>query len=126
MAVNKVILLGNVTQDPEVKSFDNGGKVANFSIATSERGYKTKDGRDIPERTDFHRCVVNGKLVDIVEKYVHKGDKLYVEGTLRNRSWGEGDAKRTVTEVHISTVELLPKSNGEPTKAVADDEDLPF
>lgn len=100
-SVNKVIILGNVGKDPSIRSFQNGGRVASFSVATSEN-WKSKDGEK-QERTQWHNIsVMNDKLVDIVERYVKKGTKLYVEGQLETRKWTdkEGQEKYT-TEVVI-------------------------
>jgi single-strand DNA-binding protein len=97
-SVNKVILIGNVGKDPEIKSFDNGGKVANFSIATSE-SWKDKQSGERKEKTDWHNVAVFGQLADIVERYVKKGSKLYVEGKLSTRTYEKDGEKRYVTEV---------------------------
>ena len=83
MSINKVILIGNVGKDPDVKRFDRGGLVAQFSMATTKKGYKRDDGREIPDRTEWHNIVLQGKLAEVAEKYVHKGDRLYIEGELR-------------------------------------------
>ena len=80
MSVNKVILLGNVGQDPRVKYFDAGSAVATFPLATTERGYTLANGTQIPDRTEWHNIVASNRLAEIVDKYVHKGDKLYLEG----------------------------------------------
>jgi single-strand DNA-binding protein len=97
-SVNKVILVGNLGKDPEVRSFANGGRVASFSIATSE-SWK-KDGEK-KERTEWHRIsVLNDKLVDIVEKYIKKGAKVYIEGQLETRKWTDKDGQdKYTTEV---------------------------
>jgi len=84
--VNKVILVGNLGRDPEVRSTNSGGKIANLAIATSE-SWKGKDGNR-QERTEWHRVVIfDEKLVDIAEKYLRKGSKVYLEGTLQTRKW---------------------------------------
>jgi len=101
MSVNKVILLGRVGKDPEVRSFDNGNKVANFSLATSET-WKDKNGEK-QESTEWHNVSVFGKLADIVESYVLKGQELYIEGKIKTRSWDDqnGDKKYT-TEIVLN------------------------
>lgn len=118
MSVNKVILLGNVGKDPEVRYFDNGGAVANFSLATSERGYTAANGTQVPERTEWHNIVLwnrtnvktNGGLAEIAEKYVKKGSKIYVEGKIRTRSYDDAAGnKRYITEVWGDNMELLDK-----------------
>ena len=82
MSVNRVILIGNVGQDPRVKYFDTGSAVATFPLATTDRGYTLQNGTQIPERTEWHNIVASNRLAEIVDKYVHKGDKLYLEGKI--------------------------------------------
>ena len=72
MSVNKVILMGNVGKDPDVKTFDNGGVVAQFPLATTKRGFKTKDGKEVPERTEWHNIVLSNGLAKVAEQYVKK------------------------------------------------------
>ena len=99
-SVNKVILIGNVGKDPEVRTFGNGGKVCNFSIATSE-SWKDKQTGERKEKTDWHNVAVfNEGLVGIIERYVKKGSKVYVEGALKTRKWQDRDGNdRYTTEV---------------------------
>lgn len=98
-SVNKVILIGNCGKDPEIRSMQNGTKVANLSLATSE-SWKDKSSGERKERTEWHRIVVFGPLADIVEKYVHKGSKLYVSGSLQTRKWQDKDGvEKYSTEV---------------------------
>lgn len=112
MAVNKVILLGNVGKEPEIRTFEDGGKVANFSFATSERAYTLANGTNIPERTEWHNIKVSGGLVNIIEKFIHKGDKLYIEGKLRTRSYKDNqDVVRYITEVVAENIEMLGGSS---------------
>ena len=86
-SVNKVILIGNVGQDPEIRSFQTGGKVCNLSIATSER-WKDRETKEQKERTQWHRVVVfNEPLINLIEMYVKKGSKLFIEGQLETRKW---------------------------------------
>jgi len=99
-SVNKVILVGNLGKDPEIRSFQNGGRVASFSIATSE-SWKDKTSGERKEKTEWHRIsVLNENLVGIVERYLKKGSKVYLEGQLETRKWTdkEGQEKYT-TEV---------------------------
>ena len=110
MSVNKVILIGNVGKEPEVKYYDNGVSVANFSIATTERGYTAANGTQVPERTEWHNIVVWRGLAEIVEKYVHKGSKIFIEGKIRTRSYDDQQGvKRYVTEVWGDNLELLDR-----------------
>lgn len=98
-SVNKVILIGNVGKDPEIRTFGNGGKVANFSIATSEN-WKDKQGQR-QEKTEWHNIAVfNDGLVGVIERYVKKGSKLYIEGKLQTRKWTDRDGNdKYTTEV---------------------------
>lgn len=118
MSVNKVILMGNVGKDPEYKDFDNGGSVAQFTLATTKRGFTTKDGREIPERTEWHNIVLSNGLAKIAGQYVKKGDKLYIEGELRTRSYEDNNGvKHFITEVYGYDMEMLtPKKDGQTTQ----------
>ncbi len=96
-SVNKVILVGNLGRDPEIRAFQNGGRVASFSIATSEN-WKDKSTGEKKERTEWHRIsVLNDKLVEVVERYVKKGSKLYIEGQLETRKWTDKDGQEKYT-----------------------------
>ena len=115
MSVNRVILVGNVGQDPRVKYFDTGSAVATFPLATTDRGYTLANGTQIPERTEWHNIVASNRLAEIVDKYVHKGDKLYLEGKIRTRSYSDqSGAMRYITEIYVDNMEMLsPKgANG--------------
>ncbi len=108
MSVNKVILIGNVGKDPEIRYFDNDRAVANFPLATTERGFTTSSGQQIPDRTEWHNIVVWGGLSKVVENYVKKGSPLYIEGKIRTRSWDDKDGnKRYTTEIYVDSLELL-------------------
>lgn len=102
-SVNKVILIGNLGKDPEIKSFQNGGKIANFSIATSET-WKDKMSGEKKERTEWHNITINGDgLVGVVERFLKKGSKVYIEGSLRTRKWQDRDGNdRYTTEVVVA------------------------
>ena len=102
-SVNKVILIGNLGADPEIKSFQNGGKIANLRIATSEN-WKDRMTGERKERTEWHNVVINGDgLVGVVERYLKKGSKVYIEGSLRTRKWQDRDGNdRYTTEVVIA------------------------
>ncbi|NLX80108.1 MAG: single-stranded DNA-binding protein [Proteiniphilum sp.] len=115
MSVNKVILIGNVGKDPEVRYFDDNSAKANFSLATSERGYTMANGTVVPERTEWHNIVCWRGLAQIVEKYVKKGDPLYIEGKIRTRSYDDQNGvKRYVTEINADNIEFLSRrSNNE-------------
>lgn len=102
-SVNKVILIGNLGADPEIKSFQNGGKIANIRIATSEQ-WKDRMTGERKERTEWHNVVINGDgLVGVVERYLKKGSKVYIEGSLRTRKWQDRDGNdRYTTEVVVA------------------------
>ena len=126
-SLNQVTLIGNVGQDPEVRTTANGGKVANFSLATS-RTWKNANG-DVQEKTEWHRVTVwnrgtKGGVADVVEKYVNKGDKLYVSGSIEYRQWQDKENQtRYATEINASEVILLGgKSTALPQPADYDDE----
>jgi len=137
MSVNKVILIGNVGKDPDVRYLDNHVCVANLTLATTERGYTAQNGTQVPDRTEWHNLVFWRGLAETVEKYVHKGDKLYVEGSIRNRSYDDQNGvKRYVTEIFVDTMEMLssrqPKQDGQQPVASASGQpesgsnDIPF
>lgn len=108
MSVNKAILIGNVGKDPDVRYPEKGFAVASFSLATTERAYTTSAGVQMPERTEWHNIVMMGKNAEIAERYVHKGDKLYIEGKIRTRMWEDRNAiKHYVTEIYVDTFDLL-------------------
>ena len=104
--VNKVILVGNLGNDPEVRYMPNGNAVANVSLATSD-SWKDKNTGDQQERTEWHRVVFFNRLAEIVEQYVKKGSKIYVEGRLQTRSWEQEGVKRYTTEIVASEMQML-------------------
>lgn len=119
--VNKVILVGNVGNDPEFKVMPNGNGVANVSIATSET-WKDKNTGAQQEKTEWHRVVFFNRLAEIVEQYVKKGSKLYLEGRLQTRSWEQDGVKRYTTEIVASEMQMLDSRGG----AGASSGDNPF
>jgi single-strand DNA-binding protein len=118
MAVNKVILVGNVGKDPEIRHLEGGTPVANFSLATSET-YTNRNGEKVTQ-TEWHNIVVWRGLAEVVEKYVKKGAQLFIEGKIRTRSWDDKDGnKRYTTEIVADTLQMLGKrteTGGEPTQ----------
>ena len=110
--MNKVMLIGNVGKEPDVRYYDRDQAVATFSLATTERGYTLQNGTQVPDRTEWHNVVLYRGLAKIAEKYVHKGDKLFIEGKIRNRSYDDQKGvKRYVTEIIADNMEMLsPKS----------------
>ena len=108
MSVNKVILIGNVGREPEVRYLDNGVAVASLTLATTERGYTLQNGTQVPDRTEWHNFVLWRGLAEVAEKYVHKGDKLYIEGKIRTRSYDDQNGvKRYVVEIFADNMEML-------------------
>ena len=106
--MNKVMLIGNVGKDPDVRYYDADQAVAQFPLATTERGYTLQNGTKVPDHTDWHNLVVWRGLAKVVEKHVHKGDKLYVEGRIRYRSYDDPKGQRRyVTEILVENMELL-------------------
>lgn len=131
-SVNRVTLLGNLGKDPEVRSVQNGGKVANLSVATKETW--KKDGEKM-ERTEWHRVVIWGPLAEIAEKYLRKGSKVYLSGSLQTRKWtDQSGAEKYSTEVVLQgygadLVLLDGKQGGESAPAAKTgsmDDDIPF
>lgn len=114
MSINKVILLGFVGQQPNIKTFDNGDKIASFSLATTERAFKTKEGHEVPEKTEWHNIQVSRGLAKIVESYVQKGSKIYIEGKIKQRSWEKDGIKHFSTEIIAENIELLDKKSEMP------------
>ena len=132
MSVNKVILLGYVGKDPEIKEFETG-KVAKMTIATTEKGYKLRSGKDVPDRTDWHNIMLWGGLAEVAAKYIKKGMQVYIEGKIQNRSWADKEGiTHYITEVVASDLQMLGKREegvkvaptSINTKAI--DNDLPF
>lgn len=141
--VNKVILIGNVGKDPEVRALEGGRKVASFSLATTE-AYKDKNGERV-EKTEWHNINFWGPITEVIEKYVKKGSKLYIEGKLRTRSYEQDGVKKYATDIEGQTMTMLDSAgksnegyapqqksgsaNPSPAPALAadeDDGDLPF
>ena len=128
-SVNKVILLGNLGRDPDIRSMQSGSKMASFSIATSKR-WKDKNTQEQKEKTSWHNIVVFGDgLVDIVEKYVKKGSKIYVEGELQTRKWQDQDGNdKYTTEVVLqgynSNLTLLDSRNNTQQQQVENQSDM--
>ena len=124
-SVNKVILIGNLGKDPDVRHLENGASVANFPIATSENYKDRKTGEKVSQ-TEWHNIVVWRGLADIAERFLKKGDKIYIEGKLRTRSWQDQEGNnRYTTEVIADNLTMLGKapenSNPNLTTTVASD-----
>lgn len=110
MSVNKVILVGNVGKDPEVRYVDQNTAVANFTLATTDRAYTAANGTQYPERTEWHNIVAWRGLAKIAESYIRKGTSLYIEGKIRSRTWQDQNGNnRYITEIVADSIELLGK-----------------
>lgn len=138
--INKVILVGHVGKDPEVRYLEGGVAVAKLSLATTET-YKNKEGNKV-DHTEWHNVVLWRGLAEIVEKYVKKGNLIYVEGKIKYRTFGEGDAKKYYTDIVADKMEMLggkrdenstsmrieskPIESPMPVEAAEPADDLPF
>jgi single-strand DNA-binding protein len=110
MSINKVILVGNVGKDPEVKHLDSETAVANFSLATSEN-YTNKNGEKV-ENTEWHNIVCWRRLATLAENYIRKGSQLYIEGRIRTRTFdGQDGTKKYITEIYADTIQLLGRKS---------------
>ncbi len=110
MYINKVMIFGNITRDPELRAMPSGMNVCNFSVATN-RVFRDRDGKK-QEQTDFHNIVVFGRQADTVAQYLKKGSSVYVEGRLQTRSWEKEGQKQYRTEVVADRVQFGPKGSG--------------
>ncbi|MBR1804172.1 MAG: single-stranded DNA-binding protein [Muribaculaceae bacterium] len=114
MSVNKVILLGHVGKDPDVRYLAQNQPMATFSLATTDRAYTNANGVQVPERTEWHNIVMWGRNAEVAERYIRKGTQLYIEGRLRTRVWEDrNQIKRYVTEIYVDTFELLGRPRTE-------------
>ena len=120
MSLNKVQLIGNVGKDPDVRYLDSGVAVATFPLATTDRAYTLANGTQVPERTEWHYIVLWRGLAETAEKYVRKGDKLYIEGKIRTRSYDDQNGiKRYVVEIFGDNMEMLtPRAVQQPAGQV--------
>lgn len=106
-SVNKVILIGNVGADPEVRYLDRGAAIATFNLATVDRGYTMANGTEVPDRVEWHSIVLWRQQAEWAEQYVKKGQKLYVEGKLQTRRWEKDGIQRQKTEIVADNVQIL-------------------
>ena len=111
-SINKVIIVGNLGKDPEMRSFPNGDQIANVSIATTDR-WKDKTSGEMKEATEWHRINFNGRLAEIVGQYLKKGSQVYVEGSLRTRKWTDKDGvEKFTTEIRADQMQMLGSRQG--------------
>jgi single-strand DNA-binding protein len=124
-SVNKVIIVGNLGRDPEVRTFPSGDRVANVTIATTDK-WKDKQSGEMKEATEWHRVTFNGRLAEIAGEYLRKGSQVYVEGSLRTRKWQDKDGnERQTTEIRADTMQMLGSRQGAgaPSSSSYDDDD---
>ena len=121
--MNIIILQGNVGEDPRIKDFEGGGKVAQFSLATTEKGFKTQDGREVPDETTWHNIVVKKSgLAGVVQQFVKKGSPLLVKGRMTNRQYSDAQGvTRYISEVVVDDLTLLGKKEREQAPAPTPD-----
>jgi single-strand DNA-binding protein len=111
-SVNKVIVVGNLGRDPEMRTFPSGDQVANVTVATTDR-WKDKNSGEMREATEWHRIVFNGKLAEIVGQYLRKGSQVYVEGSLRTRKWtDQAGVEKYTTEIRADQMQMLGSRQG--------------
>ncbi len=111
-SINKVIIVGNLGKDPEMRSFPNGDQIANVSIATTDR-WKDKTSGEMKEATEWHRINFSGRLAEIVGQYLKKGSQVYVEGSLRTRKWTDKDGQeKFTTEIRADQMQMLGSRQG--------------
>ncbi len=120
MSLNKVLLIGNVGRDPDVRYIDNGVAVAQVRLATTERGYKLPNGTQVPDRTEWHTVILWRGLAQTVEQFVRKGDKIFIEGQIRTRSYVDKNGKqRDALEIWADKLELMSKTTQTSQPAVS-------
>ncbi len=127
------MLIGNVGREPDIRYVDAGVCVASLVLATTERGYKLQNGTEVPDRTEWHNITLWRGLAETVEKYVHKGDKLYIEGKIHTRSYDDKNGmKRYITEIWADAMEMLtpravrPETPQTPTPVAEPNNIAPF
>jgi single-strand DNA-binding protein len=124
--MNSVHLAGRLGQDPTITNFEDGGKSAQFSVATTERGYTRQDGTEVPERTEWIRVETGNRgVAGVIEQYLKKGSFVIIEGKLKNREYEKDGVKRYVTTVTIEKMEFGPKSNNDSANVPAPEPERP-
>jgi single-strand DNA-binding protein len=122
-SVNKVIIVGNLGRDPEVRTFPSGDRVANVTIATTDK-WKDKQTGEMKEATEWHRVVFNGRLAEIAGEYLRKGSQVYIEGSIRSRKYTDKDGiERNITEIRADTMQMLGSRQGMGSPSSQDDDD---
>jgi single-strand DNA-binding protein len=122
--INKIILVGSLGKDPELKQLTNGNAIANISLATSE-SWKDRNTGQKQEKTEWHRIVIFGKLAEIAGQYLKKGSKVYIEGSLKTRKWQDNTGnERYVTEIHASSMQMLDSLRGDNQNRVSNTQNM--
>ena len=134
--LNKVMLIGHLGKDPDVRTLDSGTKVCQFTLATTEKGYTLQNGTQVPDRTEWHNIVLWKGLAEVAGKYLHKGDKVFIEGKIRSRSYEDNSkVKRYITEIFADNMEILSTTSKSvsqnnvseaPLPSETPSDDLPF
>jgi single-strand DNA-binding protein len=121
-SVNKVIIVGNLGRDPEMRTFPSGDRVANVTVATTDK-WKDKQTGEMKEATEWHRVVFNGRLAEIAGEYLRKGSQVYVEGSLRTRKWTDKDGiEKYTTEIRADQMQMLGSRHGMGSPGAEDDD----
>ena len=124
-SICQVLIIGNCGKDPEVRTLENGVKVATFSVATSTGGYTKQDGTEVPEKTSWHNIVAWRGLAEITEKYLHKGDKVTIMGTISYREYEKDGIKHYVTDILAYDIVLMGKSENSNSRPPVTSSDVP-
>lgn len=131
-SVNMAIVVGFVGDNPKVNTTQSGRKVATFTIATTEKGYTNQNGQQIPDRTEWHNIVCWGKTAEVIEKYVHKGSSVYIQGKLHTRTYEKDGQKHYVTEIECEIMQMLDRKTDNTVSTTSSqqmgnkDDNLPF
>ena len=130
------MLIGHLGKDPDVRTLDSGTKVCQFTLATAEKGYTLQNGTQVPDRTEWHNIVLWKGLAEVAGKYLDKGDKVFIEGKIRSRSYEDNSkVKRYITEIFADNMEILSTTSksgsqnnvsGAPLPSETPSDDLPF
>ena len=124
-SVNKVIIVGNLGRDPEMRTFPSGDRVANVTIATTDK-WKDKQTSEMKEATEWHRVVFNGRLAEIAGEYLRKGSQVYVEGSLRTRKWtDQAGVEKYTTEIRADQMQMLGSRQGMGAPSATGEDDGP-
>lgn len=124
-SINQCLIVGNTGKDPEVRVFDKGVKVATFSVATSTGGYKKQDGTEVPEKTSWHNVVCWRGLAELAEKYIHKGDRVTILGTISYREYEKEGVKRYVTDILAYDIVLNGRAESSMRRPQVEECDVP-